>query len=497
MTNKLFKSVALFLLASFCIAGLASAQSPSLDLMIEMQGFPITETIKKNKVTFKKSCKTFGRYLSGNKGLWGTGPFQKFNCVARSLPPQKAGEKKSQWILKIYGDNATKNFEIFWRDARGREVSQASYSLRTEVGPIALMSNPKTNALIAFYLSQSLPFRSAIVATGGSINEAIISGSVGKLKNITPATELDVFSMSRVDDIWQITLIGRAEFQGESNKKLEWRVADVDPADQLAPGQFYLFQQFKGREENLRRVDQLIKDQVANFFEKFLNFGRSAYIGGRYGIPLFGQGILKKAPLIGLFGEFRSGIFSGLKMNYDFIPDQKFSDATGSSKLSWSRFQVGYSFSKALSNKFINSIDATPRLGFSSLQFSFDPASVAEQGDAYAFKLQRAPTIGFEAGAENVTNLLRLRAWAFASFSVGILPLDRNHSTTSYRLGIDAYREFVSFKTVKLAVLGFTAMESTSIEKKLTDAEIAAQSVVPRNIQFSSIYLGGGLTLTW
>ena len=480
-------SLTVFLLGwSFAANGAAIG----LDLAIELAGFPEQEEVKNKKIDFRKSCSKFARYLSRNRGLWGSGPFKKVSCVVSGQGKQV----RTPWRLRVSGDSTNKIFEIFYLDKDGKNSLQASYSLKTEVGPLALMGGDDGNK-IAFYLTSSMPFRSVIPADVKlGTNQSVIKGPVGFLKNMTPPRILEVFSLKRKGDFWLAQPRGRLSFKEETNKSAEWIVAELD--EDFGDDEQLFVAQIENGPEILARVDQMIKSGADSFFEKFLNFGRSAYVGVRYGVPLKGQGVMKKAPLIGIFGEFRSGFLSGLRGNYDLIPKQQVTDDNGTSSFTWSRLQLGYALTKNFSNPIINSIDVTPRLGVATLQYEFIPSAQSDT-TAYSFKLNRAPTVGIEFGAEKATNYFRLRAWAFGSYSVGILPIDRNHTTKSFRVGLDVYREFLSFKTIKLALLGFGAMESTKIEKKLTDEQLASEATLVNQLQLNSSFLGGGVTLTW
>jgi hypothetical protein len=467
----------------------ATATGINLELGIDLQGFPNEEVVKDKKIEFKKVCNRFGSYLARNRGLWGSGPFSKITCITSN-----AKQVKTPWQLSISGDNSIKMFEIFYLDKTGKKSLQASYSIKTEVGPLSLMAG-ENGEKIAFYLASSLPFRSVLPSNAkAGANQPAIKGPAGFLKDMTPPQTLEVFSIKRYGDFWRVNPRGRLSLKDDNGKLVEWVVAELDEAS-LDDDQLFVAQ-IENSSEILERVDQLIRNSANTFFEKFLNFGRSAYVGGRYGVPLKGQGVMKSAPLIGIFGEFRSGLLSGLRLNYDFIPKQKDKNDTGSTSFDWSRFQLGYSFSKNFSGRIINSVDITPRLGVGSLNYEFVPSATSDAA-AFAFKTSRAPTIGLEFGVEKSTNYFRLRGWTFGSYSVGILPLDKNHTTTSLRLGLDVYREVLSFNTIKLALLGFTAAESTKIQKKLTDEQQASDSTLVSQLQLNSMFLGGGVTLTW
>lgn len=455
-----------------------------------MSRFPSEEIVKNKKIRFTKACQKFGSYLSNNRGLWGSGPFKKVTCTTSA----DAKAISTPWLLRVSGDNSVKVFELLFRGKGGKNSLQARYSLKTEVGPLVLMGK-ENGKLIAFYLATSLPFRSVLPAgVKPGATQASLKGDSAGLKGFTPPESLEVFTIERVGKLWRPQIKGRMTFKEDTGKTAEWVLSEL--TEESLGDETLFVAQLESNAETLQKVDQMIRSSSDSFFEKFLNFGRSAYVGGRYGAPIKGQGVMKKAPLIGIFGEFRSGFLSGFRVNYDLIPEQKYKDPNGDTAFSWSRLQLAYSFARTFSGKIINSIDVTPRLGVANLNYEFEP-SLTSDTTAYSFKLTRAPTIGLELGAEKATNLFRARVWSFGSFSVGVLPLDKNHTTTSLRVGLDLYREFLSFRTIKLAVLGFTAFESTKIEKKLTDEQKASDATLVSQLQLNSTFVGGGVTLTW
>ena len=471
------------------VAPCAMAQTPGLNLTIELAGFPASESVEQNTYTFAQVCQAFGANLTQNHGLLGTGPFESVTCQSPDKKTATGASGKNDWVLRIRGDKKEKIFEIFWRDAQGKEISQAKYVLQTEAGPLSILAKKPTNALLAFYMTTAMPFRSTITSAMVTANKTNIKGSIGPLRQTRLPTALPLFTLTRNDDMWQATSAGSAKMAADKGGLATWKAGQLTAVD----GINYYAQQTEGRRDTLHRVDQLIQSDVDSFAGRFLAMGRSGYAGVRYGVPTVGESVLKKAKLIGIFGEFRSGVVAGLKLNYDITPAQNYTDSLGTTKYSWSRFQMGYGFSKALANKLFNWIDATPRIGFTTLELHYTPAD--ETTTPYDFKLSKAPTIGLEIGAESRTNYFIARLWAFGSLSVPIIPIDHNNSTNSLRAGLDFYRELLSFRDTKLAGLIFGAIDSTSVSKKLSAAEIDESQA--KNIRNNSLFVGGGTIFTW
>jgi hypothetical protein len=475
-----------------------SAPRLNLDLIIELKDQPAVETVGKKTLKFESVCGVFGAFLIKNQGLWGSGPFRSFKCVtsADATSGAKRDNAKADWRLEISASGDSKIFSVFVRESDRSETKITSHRVEGSAGAIALMAKKNLNQLLAFHLTQSLPFRSAIPVTGASPDGAKISGPSGPLKLLTPPEELSVFETSRVAGVWRSKPVGTAKLQGESGGKVTWKVEGAGQRPLPPPGGYYVVQQIQGREELLRRSNQMVTDEVGNLIDAIFGIGKAAYIGGRYGAPIGGQGVMKSAALIGLFADLRSGIASGVKLNYDLIPQHQYIDQDGTVAFQWSRFQIGYSFLKPVNWGILNQIDATPRIGVTSLKYDFVPAADSEL-QSLNFEMSRAPTVGLELGAEKNTFLARFRLWAFGSFSVGVLPVDKNHSTSSIRVGIDAYRDLFKLGRVSFAVLGFSAYESTKIKKTTVKNDSESSDVSLNGLTLTNAYVGGGATLTW
>jgi hypothetical protein len=121
-------------------------------------------------------------------------------------------------------------------------------------------------------------------------------------------------------------------------------------------------------------LDDTLKYDLESLLGKILGVARSAYVGGRFGMPMGkGEGVFAKAPLVGFFGEFRGGLLAGMHLYYDVIPKQSFNGPEYSEDFSLSRFQTGYGFGRSLDSSSINWIDVMPRLGVTTLDLSSKP----------------------------------------------------------------------------------------------------------------------------
>jgi hypothetical protein len=472
------------------------AKSVNLDLIIELKDLPATEVVGKTNLQFVNACRVFGTFLIKNQGLWATGPFRSVKCEVPVEGRVIGGEasKTNDWRLEISADGYQKTFTFYFREPEGRERIITSFTLESGAGPIALMSKKKLNQILAFHLIQRLPFQSSFPVSGATPDGVVLAGPVGTLNLITPPEELTIFEVTRAGGVWRTKKMGIAKMLGTTDGKIAWKVEGVGSKSLRPAGGVYFAQQSTPRDEIIQRSAQIVEDEVGNFVDAIFGIGKSAYVGSRIGIPIAGHRVMKSAMLIGLFADLRSGIASGVKFNYDFVPLREFIDEQGADNFKWSRFQVGYSFLKPVNWWIISQLDATPRLGVSSLKYEYTPRD-STGGNRLQFEMNRAPTIGLEIGAEKNTFLARFRLWAFGSFSLGILPVDKNHTTTSTRLGLDIYRELFKIKRFNFALLGFSSAESTNVKKTIVATSSSAASAAA--ITLTSVYAGGGVTLTW
>lgn len=208
-----------------------------------------------------------------------------------------------------------------------------------------------------------------------------------------------------------------------------------------------------------------------------------------------GEGVFAKAPLIGIFGEFRGGLLAGMHIYYDVIPKLQGKNELVSEQFSWSRFQAGYGFGRAFDNPIVNWVDLMPKIGVTNLDLISTPTANSKS-QPYTFKLNNAPTIGLELGVERRSEKKLIRLWAYGSYGLGVL-LDKKIKTTGIRLGADFYRELASFGTTKFAALLFSAYDSTSFKKTLTAADQKIDPSAVSEIKYNSFFLGGGMAITW
>ncbi len=507
-----------FILGVCCLNSVAFAELPSSaekkpesrHIRIEIYDDSISDTSNMMSQKLIKACERFSVYLKKSRGLWASGPFDSSTCqiVMPDGSGNQSGEKNRQnkqlwtWKLKIQSDQEKKKFEILYRTSKGKESVQARYELETKVPITTLLYKQEFSHLIAAYLSNSLPIRTATIGSRLADGSTITIKSRVK-SSLTPESGLaNVYQIRHSENLWVTQLIGTADISFESGMKTKIRITNLerDPVDEtlrVNRKSIYYIHQFQDRDANLKKIDRALRFQTNSFFSKFLDIGRSAYVGARYGLPLQNsKGVLASAKMLGVFGEFRGGILSGLRLNYDEIPTQVAKTEDGRDEFSWSRFQLGYGFGFRFPYLMMNWIDISPKLGATNFFLKHTPEPGAGI-DGYDFRLQRAPTIGLEIGIEKRTNLFLLRLWGYGSYSVGILPIDKKYKSSSLRSGIDIYRELFDWKATKLAILIFSSLDQSQYTRMTSQEELTSNPNLTTEVKFGSLFGGGGITLTW
>ena len=481
--------------------------SGPLDLMIELKKSDRQERIDGKKIEFKGACEKFGNLMSGNRGLWGTGPFSRIVCapMASKDSGNKSEPDSKNWTWKLTisaEDDDNKTFAIRYRDKSGKITLESSYSVKTPIGPLALMDQPRISALIAAHLSVGLPFRSVI--KGSQIREGTPSEWTGSNLPALPLPKgpLQVYTLRRVKNTWQPSIVATGQIAQESpsTTTLTFQIPIADVTDEshvISPKTIYFAHQITERESARIRIHEALLAELVSYYKYFFDIGRSAYVGVRYGMPMGkGTGVLATSPITGVFGEFRDGPLSGFKVNFDIISPQQLATETATEEFSWSRLQLSYAFGLKLDTSYVNWIDIAPKLGVTNLVLLSVP-SESSSAQGYEFRLQNAPTLGAEIGVEQRSNSLLTRVWVYSGSSLGLLKLDQKYSNRVFSVGVDAHKEVFASKKLRFAALGFATFDSTTYKKNLNADELAENPEETTSISYSSIYIGGGITLKW
>jgi hypothetical protein len=468
-------------------------------LVIDLASIPSSEIIAGKKIQSASVCANFAKMLTSNSGLWGSGPFISASCTMSK--DSKTSDKSMDrtfpfWKLSISTANQRHSFALSFIEGINQSQVHSLYQIDTPVSALGILAKKSTAELLAFYLATSMPYRSIVKLSKREDGVLRIGGRINRLGRTAIPEQLSLFTLKCRNGIWIPQAIGSLKRDSKATNAVIW-TADMSTIKPTGNMKYAFVQQTSARDELLNTTDQLIRDELGSFAQKFLSLGRSAYLGARYGAPIRNDSALKNAPLVGYFAEFRSGIFDGLKLNYDTVPERPLTDETGTTSLGMTRFQFGYAFGTDVRWGIFSHIDVTPKIGTTTIKATYEPVNDVT-ADPLEFSLTRAPTLGLEIGLEKRALSFLFRVWGFGSFSVGVLPLDRNNATSTLRGGLDVYRDLFSIKKINIAILGFGMIDSTSIVRRnISDDQLEENPSLSNSLNYKANYAGAGLTLTW
>ena len=471
--------------------------STDLDILIETEPGRPFEIDGERKLLFADVCPQFGNLLVKNRGLWGTGPFQNYICSKRKSS-QRNGYK---WRLRISEKDGLSIFKIYYVDPTNRKAFvQSSYAINAKIGPLKILSNERYAQLIAAYLNLKLLFNGALPVKDLTDGEPITLQGALQPDIVFTRGDLKFFKMTRENKIWKPLILGYGNQivgEGEDTKwkiKLKSEPLEISRND-ISP-KFVLFRYTSEKKETLKKIDEILQQEISRDVNKLLASIRSAYIGTRYAIPIGGgDGVLAVTPMVGVLGEFRAGALNGLRLYFDSRPKKEILLNNYSEEFSLSRIQVGYGFGKILNSSMINWIDMMPKIGVTSINLA-----VAVNNDLdlqkYDFQLDNAPVIGFELGVERRAETVTARLWLYGNFSLGVREIEKESKSTSYRLGLDLYKDLFSFSMYKTSMLFFVSFENTNFKNKPRANRIQQSSSI-EELSYNSLFLGGGLAFSW
>lgn len=224
---------------------------------------------------------------------------------------------------------------------------------------------------------------------------------------------------------------------------------------------------------------------------------RGGVVAVRVGTSVYNDDpLLKKAMIVSVLGEFRSGILSGLSVHYDRIPPVSvdLGDEEGCDKMDSSRLLVGRAWSWRPFSPTL-AFEATPKLGSWSYEGGcrfLDTQTNAIEGSEFSIK--RELTLGLALAVEWRWRMLALRPWGEVDQAFSVFGVEGS-AVRSTRLGIDAVWRMkgkwsVFGKAVNPAVLGFASAESISAENKDQDS-------ATDHIDYSVYFAGAGFGVAW
>lgn len=477
---------------------------------------PSNDTPKKSPL---RLCNQFGRLLVNNSGLWATGPFVSVTCLEeKAAASTKAVEDQNNWSLHFPRRDDGFSMELFYLRSSKNRLKIATVSLPPNISPGEVLGSRTAASLLAYKISLEMPFSSIKSLKWFKQSPAYLEAASDKRvrfrsRDLSPTKTHIVYTISEVDGVWKPKIVGSmSQDEGhKSNRSSRWilkkkiekyTVKAVESgggpleAESDSP-RFYAISPSDNRELLLASVNQELSQILEMKTHKKLTFGRYIYTGFRLGVPVIqSDSPLSRSFMYGIFTEVRSGLLSGVRLNYDWIPEKSLTEETSTTKASWSRFQVGYALGLSLNNPILNWIDLTPRLGVTNLVAeTVEQSEFGGSGIITRFEQKGAPTSGIEIGLERRFGTALIRLWGYAALSTGISSSDKAFSTKSTRFGVDHYLQILDLDELKVALVGFGYVDRTEITRKKS-SEVEEVKASP-GISYANSYLGAGVSVAY
>jgi hypothetical protein len=483
---------------------------PGINVRIQMIGFEDDATdVDGNEIKFASVCAKFGKELIASFGPFKRSPVAKVSCANESdfgleravdvRNKKKVAQKNQEWSLRIRNLEESVDFQVqFGTDEIF--VVLSDFSFEKAFHPVTLLNDKIQSRNVAQWLIRALPFETAISrAELSNILDLPLRSMKSTKPNPKDNQEILIYDLSVEGGVLAPLPIAKGARSSveKSGSVGKWTIENGTSLSSNSPsgsGQLLYVSRVKEKPTNLKVVEERIEKRQVQMKDSFSSIGSSAYLGFRLGKSIgTNKGDFDSSTLYGIFGEFRSGILSGLKIGYDVFPRATASDETGTRFLSWSRTQIGYSFGTKVGLGPINWFDVTPRLGVTTLDFGFEPLD-SDEFDSYSFIQRRSPTLGLELGAEARGSRYLTRAWVYGTYSFGVLAVDKKFKTQALRSGVDFYVRLFNFGSLKVAGLLFGMTDYVKVSQSSFE-EGDELSVV--ELKTWVTYLGGGLTLAW
>ena len=484
----------LFLLFAFLqVLTCKGEERASLFLKIEVQdkrSQPVTSQ------TIDQLCKVLENQISRSQGPWQTGIFDSVNCapstpvetlvsIPNAILTVKITKKKIAFqmkaLSKVYPDVSFENPDTFLRSLDNedliRSLSLALLDPLPMVGYIERPTDPSKNFFVPWSNtkvgnppSEKIYYYDLKIQPGEIAIQAALKGQ-GVSSNTAPGWNMIQDPELGYDPgggffHW---VTGPGAFQKEWITKAQQALAKA-----------------KAAEDALEDANHL----------KYLPQG---FLGLRYGIPGPSEKtFIAKSRFFGLLAEIRSGIFDGLSLYLDQVPEVRETAApiditTGEATeqeivYGWQRKFLGWSFRKEFNSPIIQHIDIKPSIGM--WNFKLRPPVTSDNGDVtdvQTVTITQAWSIGAEVGIEKYTKFVNFRLWGGRDFQLNLPGKNKNISSTRY--GFDAFINGPQISK-RFRILPFLFADVDKLE--LTDSTENGGSTI-----LSLTYYGLGVAFGW
>ncbi len=457
-------------------------------------------------------CEGVGKKLTTGTGVFGLGVFSAINCASEVQP----SDGDIFW-LKVRSDGKKVFFTIGMVTLGNPFLKLAEVSVKNSKFFPSAMNSDVVTGLIAYGLLDQMPFQVAYHGTKPTpVKHILNDDEVVMLKKGVRVPELlnafaadaDKNGLIYPKSIGKIST-GKVKASKsylhaiEKFNDIEWRLKS---ALTKLPEVFFGLQK-AGRSAAKKSIKKILDVEVKAVYEELnQNFvsksgravssvmrslGSSGYLGLRYGPALLEGDLIDQSKYFGALVEFRSGLFGGLRLYHDLLPEVSGTINGQSGTFGGNRTIVAYSFSMSF-DWLIKKIDLTPKVGVWNFR-SKTPIEI-EPGVYVSpeFVVKSAPSFDIELGLESGSSYHILRGWASNGSS---LFAKDSAEISSARVGLDLLLSpWGQGAPVTVSLLSFFFYETVVLKKS---QKIVGEGAELDELNYSQGYAGGGLAISW
>jgi hypothetical protein len=489
------------------------------------------------------ACTNIAANLMAGKGPWGTGVFSTASCYIqdKGVDKKMAGKDLADpWVLRFIEGEAEATLSLYASEEKNAPL-MSSAKFPGSVWAMKFFTDKGFAELVSMRLLNELPILGFV--RKGSLEESLklkrsvayVPPSGSRLYSYpAPPLNLKIFTITKSNTVYLASLKGSAARDayvdaapaGEPDQTIAKKATPTakyfvtwkfDEAAQVASANQHLaFHDALGAGKLVPELDSSINN-AANDLHNAISTGlfsqllsgiksstASGYVGLRFGKQVLpGNSLLKKLTFFGLVGEFRGGLFNGLRYYYNKVSEKVDSSRGISEKIGWSSHIIGKSFGMSLSHVF-DRIDLTPKLGIWSIDAKL--VTVLDENlipiQTSNFNMSRGYSASLELGLEWNSSWYKIRPWASYDYAGAVSKISRN-SITAKRVGLDTFLtvgpSFTLGKTsYKSALLGFAVLEQLTISdgSAKTASTESSSSSIPL-LAMTVGFVGAGAALSW
>ena len=481
-----------------------------------------------------KACKNLGEALLTGRGAWGLGLFSAFGCFhAGATGPDDSpfagapAQPNHGWTLKISKKRQSLLLQTYYQGPDPKVAPVLVETVKAELNQWTadLLGDWSYASILASMVLDSMPasrrFAPLQDPSVKTLDLPLGSGEPqpSKVLPAMPAplrhNTMTLFTLSYDAALrkWKPHVVGSATITGKA-PALFWHLTFTSSPERSpvfahsikGPGTL----QKKATKLLAVRQKSLLTDKRSTGYAKIrkgvegavrfqiLDTGDIGYIGARIGRELIdpATAVIPPSTIISVLAEVRKGFASGLRLYVDWVPVH---GATANGEKLWVgyyRVLAGYSFGLKIPYV-VDRLEIAPKIGGWSVNSRLPVFASPDSEEVLyrPFNLSFALGFGFEASAVWEGPKYILRLWHGRDISNPLTKIAGiKRKVLSSRSGIDAVFKGPPVELFgnkwRLGYLAFGYHESLTFAQKSNEAGSF-------ELEFTSSYAGGGLSLSW